>query len=535
MDPTALHNAIGQWTAALGPDAVRHDAAALERYARTTAPQGHAPGAVLYPASTEHVQRVVQIAAKHRVPIHPISRGRNWGYGDATPPTSGAVVVDLQRMNRVIEVNEQLAYAVVEPGVSQGQLFEYLRDRHPNLWMDSTGAGVNASLVGNTLDRGFGHTPVGDHFLHSAGFEVVLGDGRVLRTGYGHYANAKATYAYRYGVGPMLDGLFAQSNYGVVTRVGVWLMPRPEAFGAFFASARDDAQLADLMDRLAPLRLSGMLRSAVHVANDVRVLSSRIAYPFEKTGGATLMPDEVRRELSRTMELGAWNVSGGLYGTRGSVAAARRAINRALAGYRVIYLDDAQFAFAKRAIGFANKLGLMKSKAELLQVVAPAYDLLKGKPNDEFLRGVLWHVPPRKLEETKSLDPLDHNVGLIWCSPVVPSTGEHARAIVDLMRPIYHRHGFDFPITMTLITERALCCVTNISFDRANPEQTQRATACYEALFDALMKAGYPPYRTGPGGFAKLRQADDTFWDVCGAIKAALDPGGVISPGRYVG
>jgi 4-cresol dehydrogenase (hydroxylating) len=312
-------------------------------------------------------------------------------------------------------------------------------------------------------------------------------------------------------------------------------MPRPEALGVFFASVQNDHQLADLIDRLTPLRLGGILRSAVHVANDLRVLAGRIAYPFDRTGGATILPDALRHELARRLELGAWNVSGGIYGTPAVVRAARRAIRAALRGHRVIFLNDARLALARRAVGWANRLGLLKTKAELLEVVQPAYDLLKGKPNDQFLRGVLWQVPPARLAATPSLDPLDHNVGLIWCSPVVPATGRHARAVVDLLRPIYHAHGFDFPITMTLITDRALCCVTNLTFDRANPEQVRRASECYEAIWTALMAAGYPPYRTSPAGYAKLRREGDVFWDVCREIKATLDPAGIISPGRYVG
>src|SRR5690606_31871754 len=107
-----------------------------------------------------------------------------------------------------------------------------------------------------TLDRGFGHTPYGDHFASTCGMEVVLADGRVLRTGYGHYDGAKAAWAYRYGVGPVLDGLFSQSSLGIVTRIGLWLMPEPEAFAGFFVRAERDEDLAGLIDALRPLRLN---------------------------------------------------------------------------------------------------------------------------------------------------------------------------------------------------------------------------------------------------------------------------------------
>jgi len=77
----------------------------------------------------------------------PNIRGKNWGYGDACAPSNGQVIVDLRHMNRINIVDEKLAYAVIEPGVTQGQLFQFLQDNHPGLWMDATGAGPSASLV----------------------------------------------------------------------------------------------------------------------------------------------------------------------------------------------------------------------------------------------------------------------------------------------------------------------------------------------------------------------------------------------------
>ena len=55
--------------------------------------------------------------------------------------------------------------------------------------------------------------------------EIVLANGEVLRTGFGHFGTAKAANVYKYGVGPYIDGLFTQSNFGIVTKIGVWLMP----------------------------------------------------------------------------------------------------------------------------------------------------------------------------------------------------------------------------------------------------------------------------------------------------------------------
>ena len=78
--------------------------------------------------------------------------------------------------------------------------------------------------------------------------QVELADGRILDTGLCHYEQASARRVYAYGVGPSVDGLFAQSNLGIVTQIGVWLMPRPQAFCAFFIRAPGDRDLETLGD-----------------------------------------------------------------------------------------------------------------------------------------------------------------------------------------------------------------------------------------------------------------------------------------------
>ena len=135
-----------------GQAAVNLADAALSRSARTTGSQNNRPLAILTPVSTAQVQAILEIALRHGIGVHPISRGKNWGYGDAAPLGPNQVVMDLGKMNRILEVHSELCYAVIEPGVTQEQLYRYLQDHNTGLWMDSSGAGKEASLVGNILD-----------------------------------------------------------------------------------------------------------------------------------------------------------------------------------------------------------------------------------------------------------------------------------------------------------------------------------------------------------------------------------------------
>ena len=100
------------------------------------------------------MQEIVRIANEFGVPLSPISTGKNNGYGGGQPRLSGAVVVDTgERMNRILEVNEKLGYALLEPGVSYFDLYDYLQANAPTLMLDCPDLGWG-SVVGNTLDRG---------------------------------------------------------------------------------------------------------------------------------------------------------------------------------------------------------------------------------------------------------------------------------------------------------------------------------------------------------------------------------------------
>lgn len=530
--PASFNEALAEWTAALGPAAVDVTDPSLDRSARTTGSKSYRPLAILCPASTEQVQKALQIATKHCIGVHPISRGKNWGYGDGCPLGPDQVIIDLGKMNRILEVDSEFCYAVIEPGVTQEQLYQHLQNNKLGLWMDSSGAGREASLVGNILERGFGHTRYGDRFLHTCGMEVVLGDGRVLNTGFGHYENAKAHRTYRYGVGPFLDGIFSQSNFGVVTKMGIWLMPAPEDFCAFFFSGQNESDLPGIIDALAPLRLQGVLQSTVHVANDLRAISGRMGYPWDRAGGVTPLPAELRAKLRRESMMSAWNGCGALYGTKETVAAARKVVGRALKSFNPKFITDRTLQTAaklQRALSWTN---WGRRMGERLEVVAPVYGLLKGIPTDEPLRGAAWRV--RKPAPSKTTDPLDCHAGLMWIAPTLPTNGRAAQDLMRLLEPIYNKHGFETLVTFTLITERALCCVTNVAFDRREADEAVRAKACYEELSDALLGEGYIFYRSGPRGMAKLTAEPSTFWDVAGQIKSVLDPAGIISPGKYL-
>ena len=138
-------------------------------------PEERLASAAVSPYTVEEVQKVVRTANTYRIPIYPISTGKNLGYGGSAPNLSGSVVLDLKRMNRILEVNEKNASALVEPGVSYFDFYRYIQEHKLKVWMDCPDPGWG-SLIGNALDHGGGYTATTfrNHFDAHCGMEVVL-------------------------------------------------------------------------------------------------------------------------------------------------------------------------------------------------------------------------------------------------------------------------------------------------------------------------------------------------------------------------
>jgi len=526
-----LEMALTQWKLQLGEDNVILDHAGLRAAETATFGTSIRVPAILRPGNREGVRQVLQTANEWQIPVYPVSGSCNWGYGSRVPSASGCVLLDLRRMNRILDFNENLAYITVEPGVTQQQVYSFLQERKSGLWMDATGASPQASLVGNTVERGFGHTPYGDHFAHVCGLEVVLPNGQILETGFSRFEGARTGPLHRWGVGAYLDGLFTQSNLGVVTRMAIWLMPAPEYFQAYFFSCDSAESLAPIVEALRPLRLDGTIRSTVHIANDYKVLSGLQQYPWSETEGRTPLPPEIMARLRKRLHFGAWNASGGLYGTRAQVAEARRLLRKALSGKvdKLQFLDARKLRLAGRFSGLYKMLtGWDLSRA--LELVRPLFGLLQGIPTDQPLASTYWR---KRTPPPAAMNPDQDGCGLLWCSPVTPADGAQAEELVALASEVMLHYGFEPAISLTMITERSLACVISLTYDRQVDGEDEKAWACYEELLRRLTGAGFYSYRMTSQSSASLKSSPG-YDGLLRAIKRSLDPNQILAPGRYL-
>jgi FAD/FMN-containing dehydrogenase len=507
--------------------------AAQQRYGRCTTGIERAIPAALRPRSVEDVTAIVDIARRHRVPLYPISTGNNWGYGSANPARDGCVVVDLSGLDRIVAIDPELGLATVEPGVTQQALHDQLEARRLPFMVPTTGGGPHCSLVGNALERGYGITPYADHFGAVTALEAVLPDGRLYRSALSELGGPMVDRAFKWKVGPFLDGLFAQNGLGIVTRMTIALAPRPQRTQAFLFAIADDAGLDAAVPAIRQvLRNLGGVAGSINLMNARRVLAMTVPYPPDRAEG-TILPRDAVDALARRNGVTAWTGLGALYGTSRIVAAARREIRAGLrpAVDRLRFLTPAAAAVLNRWLCRVPGLGgsPLVRRAEALD---GALRLLDGRPGEVALPLAYWRSGARPMPGA-ALDPARDGCGLLWYTPLVPMLPDRVRRFVSIYEEVCARHAIEPLLTLTSLSERCFDCSAPLLFDRADPQATARAQSCYRELLDAGAREGFLPYRLGVGAMDWLARPGLPYWDLTAAIKAAVDPVGIIAPGRY--
>jgi 4-cresol dehydrogenase (hydroxylating) len=519
-----LGAALAAWEVVLGADHVLVDDATRYAAATATFATDRTVPAVLRPGTTGEVQACLRIANEHHVPLYPVSGGKNWGYGSRVPVTDGCVILDLGRLDGIRHVDERLSYAVVEPGVTFRQLYAFLREHAPGLMPSALGGPPDTSVIGNLVERGMGTGPNGDRFAHACGFEVVLPTGEIIRTGFGRFPGARAADMDRWGVGPVLDGLFSQSNLGVVTAATVMLLPRPRHMLACFVGIDSPSSLPGLIDHVRDLALAGVVTAPLKLGNDLKVLAASRQYPWQEAGGSTPMPDALRRRMRPWGS--AWSGWIGLYGASELHARADAAIIRERLGEvvdRLVFVDDDGVEVAWWPAGDSRE-----RVAARFRGFAPRESWLTGMPLVTGTQSAYWRKrTPMPLDANPDRD----GCGLIWCAPVVPLLGEEVANAVGIAERTLTEYDFE-PILSTTCLNRVAHMTVALTYDRDLAGEDDRAIKCHDILLEQFVEAGYIPYRLGVQSMHVL-PADGSEAELARVLRQAMDPNRVLAPGRY--
>ncbi|MGD2114901.1 MAG: FAD-binding oxidoreductase [Acidobacteriota bacterium] len=516
----------------LGPEAVVVDREALDRAETATFSTSQAVPVILRPADRDQVAGCLRIAHEHHLPVYPVSRGKNWGLGSSVPAADGCALLDLGRLDRILDFDEELGCVTVEPGVTFRRLAAFLEDRGSELMVSQTGSTPDSSLVGNAVERGTGRGYPEDRFGSVGGLEVVLPTGEVLRTGFDRFPGARTGGLHPWGVGPWLDGLFTQSNLGVVTRMTLWLTPRPACFQPFFFRLGGKLGFAESIDRLRALRWHGPRRAVFSLYNDYRMLSMMRQYPWEESGGETPLSQALRARLRREYRVGPWNGSGALYSAgRRQGRADRRLLRRFLGpcADRLLVLDPLRARLLKGAERIYRRV--RGERGTPLADRSYYRNPLIGFSHDEGGTPLTyWRKRETRPERP---DPDADGCGTIWFNPVVPWRGREVAAAVETVERISLAAGFEPNLGLRFISDRCVDVTGAIVYDREIPGEDERAMAAHDEILDALAGLGYLPSRLGihSMGFPGVRE---TVYDgLLGRLKETLDPHGILAPRRY--
>ncbi|GAJ96537.1 FAD-binding oxidoreductase [Rhizobium rhizogenes] len=471
--------------------------------------------AALAPITVEEVQAIVLVANEHKIPLYPISTGKNLGYGGSAPNLSGSVIIDMVRMNKVIEVDDRRNYCIVEPGVTYFDLYNYTMANDKKVIVDVPDPGWG-SVVGNALDHGVGYMmpTYRDHWNAHCFMEVVLPNGEIMRTGMGAAKGTETWGEYRYGFGPIVDGLFAQGNFGIVTKMGFWMMPQPQHFGSAIVSVpryEDIIPLVDEANYLEDLGIIGHPRYGSPLQPEPNGIDPELLRLHAMPGGGEAS-DYQKYVSDRGLDY--WNLTMFFYGSKAGV--------------------EANFEFARER--FARITGAKLKITESFQFPLSAEDKEKAKwvvslgipTMERFALGTRSDLMPK---------PSD---GHIWFSPVIPRSGEGIIHAHQVFGEAFKKMGIPSPIgpftTPRTWIYRAFVFVMSFSVYRTDPEANKKVVETFRKLIDIAAEHGWNEYRTAPPFQDQVARTysfnDNALLRFQELLKDAADPNGIIAPGR---
>lgn len=430
--------------------------------------------AILYPTTLREVQDIVHAARANGTPLYPVSTGMNWGLGSRHPVRDDCVLVDLRRLNRIRDLDVAHGYAFIEAGVSQHALAQQLEGTP---WMlNVTTSCKDSSLLGNAMDRGEGCIrPRRDDLL---GLELVLGDGSVLHTG-GVGPGASRKF-HGLGSGPDATGLFLQSSLGIATAGAFAFIPRPERIAYAFASFRRDG-LTEVVDTVLALRRGRVLDTTFRLSE----------LPVEPGRSGAAAPD--------------FTLLGPLLGRRAAVEATEAVLREELGRLP---------SFRSFESGPVDELPLTHPLYQRTQ-------FFRGIPSCDMLRA-------RFRVDDCDLDGRSES-GWTVVATVLPLEGRAVRTALDVVTRVVDVEGLTCRLEVSAVSATTILLMTAIWFPR-DADGIARMRRTQAALRAQLRAAGLHPARDGVDAVRDEGPAGG----VLARIKSALDPAGIVSPGRYV-
>ncbi len=432
------------------------------------------PDILVLPKTVEEVQAIIRLANEEKIAVTPYLAGGN--IGGVAIPLEGGIILDLKRMDRIVEVNDTDMYAVVEAGVTFGHIKAYLNKHHPNLIYTyafsppSTGVVTNAILQGlNNLSFRYG---AASHWV--TGLEVALPTGELVKIGSCAVSNTWQAISPL----PELVGLFMgwQGTTGVITKMAVSLWPKPKHTASMNFQLMDLEGAYELIRAISRTRVSDDLIGTSFALGKV----SMKAMQHEK---ASIYPAAPRQE------------------------------------------GDPEFTISTEISG--NSQEELDAKVKVIEAVVR-----------EELRDIKINVPRtmpsgRAGFPMQALPVLSGGGGLTWVGTYGPmskwlETVKRGCALQDkynITRSAYTR----------IMNEGHFVGLRwMLPYNKEDPETVKRVEALCAEQLELVLEMGFVPYKTPVWAVRKLEERADPNWaKLHRRIKEMLDPNNILNPGRW--
>ncbi len=295
----------------VGSAYVRSDEASFDIYGQDALGEGHSPDLVLLPATTQEIAAIARLCNQHRVPL--VVRGAGTGYTGGAVPTAGGVVVSMERLNRILEIDEANLLAVVEPHVITGDLQRAVA--RVGLYYPPDPASLETSSLGGNVaecaggPRAFKYGTTRQYVL---ALEAVLPTGEIVKTGSKAMKNVVG-----YDLTRLLVG--SEGTLAIITKITLRLIPMPPARATLLALFADvhtavRAVTALIDRRVVPAALELVDADSLRAVNDhlgeaVVPSDTGAALIVEVDGTPSAVGEEIASVADACRDVGATRVS----------------------------------------------------------------------------------------------------------------------------------------------------------------------------------------------------------------------------------
>ena len=442
----------------------------------------HMPDFVVIPENNEQLVKLIKYCNQNAIPTVPYICGNN--VGGLTIPERGGIIVDFgKKMNKILHINDNMMYALLEPGVTFGQLKKYLDENYPYLRYSYPFAPPYASVVGNAILSGMNNMSckLGSMSDSINGLEVITADGDIVRIGSCFYGKDKAdpdSWYFR-SPAPDLMGLFInwQGMTGLITKCAVRLWPK-------YPIEKTIALI--LLSRIS--HIGEILREIgrTEVVDDVAIGSTELVKMVAEIPEPKRFPEEPK--MFATCTITAQTES--LYNAKEEILL--NTIEKLKKkGIKIYSFDFDEFAkiFNLRVRCYLDLPAMVLSLVEY--------------------SGLTWfgsYAPTHKIDYlTEKVDDIFKKYNVPYFMYMKPMKYSH----YSIFRPI-------------------------IRYDKYKEGEEERIHRLLEEITDTCLAEGCIPYKTPAWMTKKMRKMINPGWlKLFEKIKKCMDPNGIFNPGRW--